>query len=1197
MQFFHVMDNIIYVCFLLSSVFCISESSFCSPDMEYHDHTRTCLKLFERKENYVQAKSFCQRNVSGGKDNSKKGYLVRIYDSVTDNFVKDYLRRNGVNTALIGLNDRAIQGVFRWDEIQEEVTYFGWAKPFTQNPGLRSVVIESNGWREHSGQQERFICQVEAVLPEAKMTCPPAQIGDLDHKIACVVNLRDPSILKSTSLTKDGEFVARCGPSSCTSTLQYDAVVRSGTTTVTIPSVIRDHEGNWTCAIQFAGSSYVARDSCILQVLVPADPPVCSHMVYNTYIEVTCFTAQVYPEATCEWLYQINSQSKVKLSNSQTKTDHESFIVYGHTYIRTECSATLRLSSFPSGAYTFTVTMTPSFSPVPKSLSVSKDHVVTLAPPPDPPVFTDTTGTNVTELTLREDQSVSFTCTIHGGTPAVYKTHLTCDNAVWGPTVSELGPKVELAIMANRRADGKTCQCRGEHITGYSLTSVIRFTVIYPSSVSSFGLFNWYGPISSEDVQENRDVSIQCKVSGTAESRIELYHSNYMGNLKLLQNVTGLNLVYNLRTACNSSGRYVCITTSMYNFESHQMSLALKVKCSPEHCNGNNGDQKPTFGVAVNKVIDVRLCFIANPEPFKFLLYRGINYFETSRYNVTINYTQNIWSVGEVKVTINGLKSNETGEFILYELNSQNKLGPNPLKFLLKPQGPPQCPSDLQLVVNSSAINTLSWKPGFNGGLTQTFILLAHRLSGTNDDNPVEVGREVEASEPVMYHNVTGLSPGVYHVTISAVNSMGATECPRESVNITIADEAASDGQVMTANVSAYVIPVVVIIILVFIAIIVVIVLRRRRKKSSTPVANKDPIRPLEIQVKAVETPSPKVTYENSNVFLEMGKDKEAEENSKSEVQAKPNDETHNPYVTYENTIRTIERNRIKEIARRPHKSLKKSAQSVTFKIDTNPDNSIGQTYAVVIKPQKVPEIQQNEEIAENIYNNVLERVVNESLNDTAEDEISPDLDLPDPTLTEDNTECIYENTKQLELKHPNKAPQENDTHEDIKHDSNLTPNKEDIDQDLGHTHYQEDTKQDPGYTPNQEDVKQDTSYTPNQEDMKQEPGTSPNQPDPEQRSRLTPNQPDPKQSPRLSPKQPDPKQSPRLTPKQPDPKQSPGRTRSPQGLVYIDVEINRDTKKPAVKPAPANEEVEYFSIDLLATSQSNCTSGEEDDL
>ncbi|XP_059139816.1 uncharacterized protein LOC131927952 [Physella acuta] len=262
------MDIKIYVCFLLSSVFCISESSFCSPDMEYHDHTRTCLKLFERREYYVQAKSFCQRNVSGGKDNSKRGYLVRIYDNTTDNFVKDYLRRNGVNTALIGLNDRAIQGVFRWDDIEEEVTYFGWARiPFTQNSSMNSVVIESDGWREHSGQQERFICQVEADLPEAKMTCPPAQISDLDHQIACVVNLRDPSIFRSSSLTKDNEFVARCGPSSCTSTLQYDAVVRSGTTTVAIPIVSRDHEGNWTCAIQFDGSSYVARDSCLLQVL------------------------------------------------------------------------------------------------------------------------------------------------------------------------------------------------------------------------------------------------------------------------------------------------------------------------------------------------------------------------------------------------------------------------------------------------------------------------------------------------------------------------------------------------------------------------------------------------------------------------------------------------------------------------------------------------------------------------------------------------------------------------------------------------------------------------------------------------------------------------------------------------------------------------------------------------------------------
>ncbi|XP_059149094.1 uncharacterized protein LOC131936197 [Physella acuta] len=121
--------------------------------------------------------------------------------------------------------------------------------------------------------------------------------------------------------------------------------------------------------------------------------------------------------------------------------------------------------------------------------------------------------------------------------------------------------------------------------------------------------------------------------------------------------------------------------------------------------------------------------------------------------------------------------------------------------------GPPDCPNlfDVKLKNNDSVI--ISWIPGHNGGLTQTFVFLSHRSTSLNR---TVVATVVDDNKEIMVYIVRNLYMDTSLVfSVQVQNVLSATECPHLDVSLVVSDSRKIDSgsEVSDTNLLYYIIP------------------------------------------------------------------------------------------------------------------------------------------------------------------------------------------------------------------------------------------------------------------------------------------------------------------------------------------------------------------------------------------------------
>eukprot|EP00105_Crassostrea_gigas_P045799 XP_019929947.1 PREDICTED: hemicentin-1 [Crassostrea gigas] len=188
-------------------------------------------------------------------------------------------------------------------------------------------------------------------------------------------------------------------------------------------------------------------------------------------------------------------------------------------------------------------------------------------------------------------------------------------------------------------------------------------------------------------------------------SRVSIFHEKK--RLTFLPNVTG-QLSFNVSIeSCLDQGKYR--VEAVNDAGSDNITFIPDVKCSPIIVRYSNLSQK---GYQVGDSLNYTVAYKATPEAevsWSFVRWNKKESIEIREPQIQNNeeYTM---------IEISGLNFSNFGK---YKLELKNDLGNITQEFHI--QGPPQRPTDLNVDCPHSAI--ISWRPGFDGGTTQNFII------------------------------------------------------------------------------------------------------------------------------------------------------------------------------------------------------------------------------------------------------------------------------------------------------------------------------------------------------------------------------------------------------------------------------------------------------------------------------------------
>ncbi|XP_060598567.1 nephrin-like [Ruditapes philippinarum] len=178
---------------------------------------------------------------------------------------------------------------------------------------------------------------------------------------------------------------------------------------------------------------------------------------------------------------------------------------------------------------------------------------------------------------------------------------------------------------------------------------------------------------------------------------------------------------YTLRNATfKDAGEYICTGRNNYTRKStSQSKLILIVRSRPIPSSGDTSVKK----VATVRNVDVTLPFQARnylDEPNKTM-------FSWFKENVPISNNDNKYMIHSNDFQTNITIRNTTQQdFGLYKVNVENSVGMYIHFYELKATDKPEPPRDFRLMKDTitDASVTLSWRPGFNGGFQQTFVII-----------------------------------------------------------------------------------------------------------------------------------------------------------------------------------------------------------------------------------------------------------------------------------------------------------------------------------------------------------------------------------------------------------------------------------------------------------------------------------------
>ncbi|XP_062395791.1 nephrin-like [Sardina pilchardus] len=150
--------------------------------------------------------------------------------------------------------------------------------------------------------------------------------------------------------------------------------------------------------------------------------------------------------------------------------------------------------------------------------------------------------------------------------------------------------------------------------------------------------------------------------------------------------------------------------------------------------------------------------------------------FSNPRY---MEHTVRVGAVHTNSLSIENVSATE--DYAIFTCTASNSLGEDSMDIQLLSTNHPEPPSDLRLLHVSNNSVTLEWKPGFDGGLSQTFRIRYH-WKGFSSYHYVDV-----FPPKATVYTVTGLLPATtYNFSVNAVNNMGESSYADGNTALTV---------------------------------------------------------------------------------------------------------------------------------------------------------------------------------------------------------------------------------------------------------------------------------------------------------------------------------------------------------------------------------------------------------------------------
>ncbi|GFR74134.1 hemicentin-1-like [Elysia marginata] len=827
----------------------------CKTLWTFHEHTVTCMRLFETHLTFTGAKKNCSSYI-GGPSGHQQGWLVAIYDETTDKFVQSLVKVD--QRAFIGLSKNGDQWVWDGpDPRKSSSKYWRWKEGSPVSGYLYSydyVAITKDGWETvTSDRQHGFVCQMFPDFPASSITCPPSEEGKPFIPMECRVSpQKSYGFLDSMRIYNDVEntdLYCQWKSKTCVSDrnlpqTEVNMSLESGKwkTAVTLKTLISraDNGARWSCSAEFEKtlSSFLTA-SCTMQTFVIPKTVECNQTVSaRDGVSITCNVDGVFPRASSIWTHIINGTEIHQLQPHQThKTFNNDdgqemfFSVLASGQIATSGQHLLEITVYPDVQF--------NHEEARHKASIHRTVKFTIFPPEQFPVFSTENDMEVTQghLTVEEGQAVTVICEVHGGSPHVSQTFIQCDgnhvrDSSGRMSWTKSGAKVSVKLVVTKDMDQKVCTCKARHVSNaYHESASLTLNVLHAVEIESFKI----NEASSDkiDVSFGKRASFRCKAEGNPAPELHLYkYDGYSMTELEPTKFTKTSISFHIaKSPCDASGLYMCSAKNSLNSEPIKRQVNFRVKCPPQSCSNKVGDRE--FSILPGKELNFKLCIFAYPNPhsdIRISKLKDYDFYNLNKNSYSAKYTNtsNLKTKGYVAVRMSPSVTHIGNYTIdLYQSKRWNRID-----FSLVPYQVPSCPRSMDISLIGSRFFIVSWQPAFDRGIPQIFT-----LTTINDEGFFLTKKDAEdEGETTMLYNSTGLNPrSTYRLKLDVRNEQGLTECPHLTVKVTtkalkpVSGRNSDDGGV-GAVVGAVV---TIIVVLVIIAGIVIALSQRKRRKQT----------------------------------------------------------------------------------------------------------------------------------------------------------------------------------------------------------------------------------------------------------------------------------------------------------------------------------------------------------------------------
>ena len=765
--------------------------------------------MYKDRTVFADAFKICE-NQNGGPLGNQPGWLMGIHDVQTENFVKSLLAQR--QKAFIGLY-RSDGENFEW--AGGNPTMSNYTGLLTQDMikliegrvqwrGVISVTLSRSGWQLIPATRRRtYVCQVYAKLAIPTVSCPPSEEGKPQMSVVCTVFAQKAYGAFRNVIVKRGEDtqVLKCNLHECTTSLAGFAVQmresdpvkqvnKTINTTITAHSLTsRSDDGEkWSCSYEFEGiRGDMLVSDCIKHTYVIPKAAECALGKFGIAgVSVVCEVRGAYPKPESIWLHYIDGVQQSELQPQvEFQVDMSDNVVMFHALFTGHIAG---MAEVTPGHHKIDITIYPDVPFVSAKArlqaSISRSVEFTISIPNKPPLFFTGNGMDIQQgrLTVDAGETVTLVCEVDGGSPQVSKTVIECSESGVGNSFGngawdQAGQHVSARLLITRDMDQRVCTCRAQHVSKlYKKTAHVTFNVPHAAEVVSFTVNQ---KLKEFELPEGESVQFLCSAQGNPTPQLNLYKISNDGKTQTtLQKPINTSITYDVsKASCDMSGTYVCSAENSLSTETSEQRVNVRVRCRPQPCSQRESDRE--FSIVPGKDFNFKMCVFAYPKPHSHIRIspRGKPDIDELAYSARFIYTNSLETEMYIVVDMFSSAAQPGNHTIkIYQSSLWHDI-----EFSLVPYQKPSCPESLNTTAVDNTFVALSWTPGSDHGILQTFI-----VSTTNNEDHVVSTHYIEDNgETVMSYNVTDLGPySDYSFRLSVQNEIGAIECPHLVANV-----------------------------------------------------------------------------------------------------------------------------------------------------------------------------------------------------------------------------------------------------------------------------------------------------------------------------------------------------------------------------------------------------------------------------